>query len=110
MAEAPELANVGFVRYTKTDVPGTLKARWNYANAYSGPGEATGGPTEGFAGRYHVRYFFENGEFSDEYDLVIQITGDFYSVLWIVDGTVGAKGVGMEVDNGLAAGWTKVVN
>ncbi len=108
--EAPELVNVGFVLYTKSDVAGTLKARWNYANAYSGPGEATGGPTEGLAGRYHVRYFFENGEFSDEYDLVIEKTGDFYNVSWIVDGKVGARGVGMEVENGLAVGWTKVAN
>ncbi len=108
--EAPELVNVGFVLYTKSDAPGTLKARWNYANAYSGPGEATGGPIEGFAGRYHVRYFFENGEFSDEYDLVIEKTGDFYNVSWIVDGKVGARGVGMEVENGLAVGWTKVAN
>jgi hypothetical protein len=108
--EAPELVNVGFVLYTKSDVPGTLKARWNYANAYSGPGEASGGPVDGFAGRYHVRYFFENGEFSDEYDLVIEKTGDFYSVSWIVDGKVGARGVGMEVENGLAVGWTKVAN
>src|SRR5215207_5414061 len=107
---APELVNVGFVLYTKSDTPGTLKARWNYANAYSGPGEATGGPMEGFAGRYHVRYFFENGEFSDEYDLVIEKTGDFYDVSWIVDDKVGARGVGMEVENGLAVGWTKVAN
>ena len=109
-AEAPELVNVGFVLYTKSDVPGTLKARWNYANAYSGLGEATGGPIEGFAGRYHVRYFFENGEFSDEYDLVVEKTGDFYNVSWIVDGKVGARGVGMEVENGLAVGWTKVTS
>ncbi len=108
--ETPELVNVGFVLYTKSDAPGTLKARWNYANAYSGPGEATGGPLEGFAGRYHVRYFFDNGEFSDEYDLVIEKTGDFYSVSWIVNGKVGARGVGMEVENGLAVGWTKVAN
>jgi len=108
--EAQELVNVGYVLYTKSDAPGTLKARWNYANAYSGPGEATGGPMEGFAGRYHVRYFFEDGEFSDEYDLVIEKTGAFYDVSWIVDGKVGARGVGMEVENGLAVGWTKVAN
>jgi hypothetical protein len=43
-----------------------------YANQYSGPGTATGGPSEGFAGNYHVRYFSDSGEFSDEYDLVIK--------------------------------------
>ena len=105
-----ELVNVGFVLYTKSDAPGTLKARWNYANAYSGPGEATGGPKEGFAGHYHVRYFLENGEFSDEYDLVIEKTGDFYNVSWITAGKVSARGVGMEVENGLAVGWTRVAD
>ena len=72
--------NIGFVLYTKSHAPGTLKARWSYANAYSGPGVATGGPTTGgFAGRYHVRYFLENGQFSDEYDLDIKkhAPGDF---------------------------------
>ena len=106
--EAQELVNIGFVLYTKSDTPGTLKARWNYANAYSGPGEATGGPKEGFAGNYHVRYYLENGEFSDQYDLVIEKTGDFYSVSWISGGKVSARGVGMEVEHGLAIGWTRV--
>ena len=109
-SEAPDALNVGFVLYTRGDAPGTLNARWNYANAYSGPGVATGGPKEGFAGHYHVRYFFENGEFSDEYDLVIEKTGDFYNVSWITNGKVSARGVGMEVENGLAVGWSKVAN
>ena len=101
--------NIGFVLYTKGSSPGTLYARWNYANTWSGPGIATGGPKEsGYAGNYHVRYFYENGEFSDEYDLEIKKTGDFYDVLWIVKGKVAAKGVGMEVENGLAVGWRRV--
>jgi hypothetical protein len=69
--------NIGFVLYTKGEAPGTLKARWRYTTEYSGTGVATGGPTEGFAGRYHVRYFDEHGKFSDEYDLVIERNGDF---------------------------------
>ena len=101
--------NIGFVLYTKSNTPGTLFARWNYANIWSGPGIATGGPTEsGFAGNYHVRYFYENGDFSDEYDLTIEKTGNFYSVSWIVKGKVLAKGVGMEVENSLAVGWRRV--
>jgi hypothetical protein len=100
--------NIGVVLYTKSDVPGTLKARWNYANAYSGPGVATGGPKEGFVGNYHVRYFLESGKFSDEYDLVIKKKGDFYDVSWITNGKVSAVGVGMEVENGLAVGWRRV--
>lgn len=109
-SEAQEPLNIGFVLYSKSYSPGTLNARWNYGNAYSGPGIATGGPKEGFAGSYHVRYFYESGEFSDEYDLVIAKTGDFYDVTWIVDGKVGARGVGMEVENGngLAVGWRRV--
>ncbi len=100
--------NIGFVLYTKSNTPGTLFARWNYANIWSGPGIATGGPKEGFAGNYHVRYFYENGDFSDEYDLTIEKTGNFYSVSWTVKGKVLAKGVGMEVENSLAVGWRRV--
>ena len=103
--------NIGFVLYTKGSSPGTLYARWNYANTWSGPGIATGGPKEsGYAGNYHVRYFYENGEFSDEYDLEIKKTGDFYDVFWLVKGKVAAKGVGMEVENGLAVGWRRVTD
>jgi len=107
-SETRDTLNIGFALYTKSAVPGTLNARWNYANVFSGKGVATGGPKAGFAGHYHVRYFYENGEFSDEYDLVIEKTGDFYNVSWITNGKVSARGVGMEVKNGLAVGWRRV--
>lgn len=58
-ASAPAVPNIGFVLYTKSYAPGTLNARWMYGTAYSGSGIATGGPKEGFAGRYHVRYFYD---------------------------------------------------
>ena len=103
-------SNIGFVLYTKSYAPGTLNARWIYANKYSGPGIATGGPKEGFAGHYHVRYFYDSGEFSDEYDLVIEKTKDSYKASWISKGKVAAIGVGMEVENGLAIGWRKVAD
>ncbi|HYX47310.1 MAG TPA: hypothetical protein VE820_10885 [Sphingomicrobium sp.] len=107
--------NIGFVLYTMGKAPGTLNARWTYANAYSGPGLATGGPASGgFVGRYHVRYYLENGQFSDEYDLYIEKHqgSDFYDVTWISDGKVSAKGVGMEIPNGggLAVGWRRVAD
>ena len=112
-AKAAEPLNIGFVLYTKSRTPGTLLARWTYANAYSGPGTATGGPKSGgFAGHYHVRYFLENGTFSDEYDLQIERhrPGQFYDVTWISNGIIGARGVGMEVAGGksLAVGWRRV--
>ena len=103
-------SNIGFVLYTKSYAPGTLNARWIYANKYSGPGIATGGPKEGFAGHYHVRYFYDSGEFSDEYHLDIVKIGDRYKVSWITNGKVSAVGVGMEVGNGLAVGWRKVAD
>ena len=107
-SEPPDESNIGFVLYTKSNAPGTLNARWIYGNKFRGPGIATGGPREGFAGKYHVRYFLENGEFSDEYELVIDKTGDVYKVSWITNGKVSAVGVGMEVENGLAVGWHRV--
>ncbi len=110
---APESAaesNIGFVIYTKSLSPGTLNARWMYSTKYKGPGIATGGPKTGFAGKYRVRYFYDSGEFSDEYDLIIEKTEDVYKVSWIVKGKVEATGVGMEVDNGLAVGWRRIAD
>jgi len=110
---APETsaeANVGFVIYTKSLAPGTLNARWMYSTKYRGPGIATGGPKTGFAGRYHVRYFYDSGEFSDEYDLLIEKTDGAYKVTWLVKDKIEATGVGMEVENGLAVGWRRVVD
>ena len=109
-AEKAAAANIGFVLYSKSPSPGTLNARWIYGDAYRGPGLATGGPREGFVGHYHVRYFLENGEFSDEYDLVIEKTSDVYHVSWITGGKVSAVGVGMEVESGLAVGWRRVAD
>jgi len=102
--------NIGFALYTKGAAPGTLNAIWNYANVWNGKGTAIGVTKDGFAGNYHIRYYYENGEFSDEYDLVIEKTGNFYNLSWITNGKVSARGVGMEVDNRLAAGWLRVTD
>ena len=107
-ASASEPSDIGFVLYTRSDSPGALNARWMYGEQYRGPGIATGGPRDGFAGEYHVRYFFENGDFSDEYDLVIARTGDIYKATWLIEGKTAAVGVGMEVENGLAICWHRV--
>ena len=109
-SEEPKVVNIGFVLYTKSRTLGTLTARWNYANRYFGPGLVTGGPDEGFAGNYHVRYFYENGKFSDEYDMKVKQNGNFFDVTWLVNGVVKARGVGMLVEEGtaLAVGWRRV--
>ena len=107
---ARDTFNIGVALYTKSAAPGTLSAIWNYANVYSGKGTATSVSKDGFAGNYHIRYYYENGEFSDEYDLVIEKTGNFDNLSWITNGKVSARGVGVEVDNHLAAGWRRVTN
>ena len=107
---APNPSNIGFVLYTRSYAPGTLNARWIYSGKYSGSGIATGGPKEGFVGHYHVRYFYDDGRFSDEYDLVIEKAGDVYNASWITNGQVSAIGVGMEVQNDLAIGWRRVAD
>ncbi len=109
-AETQQALNIGFVLYSKGHVPGTLRARWTYQNVYSGKGLATGGPKDAFAGHYHVRYYDEQGKFSDEYDLVIEKAGAFYNAWWITNGKVSAAGVGMEVKNGLAIGWRRITD
>ena len=86
--DAADGSNIGFVLYTRSLAPGTLNARWIYAKTYSGPGIATGGPRDGYAGKYHVRYFHDSGEFSDEYDLVIEKTEDVYTASWLIKGKV----------------------
>ncbi|MEO6403949.1 MAG: hypothetical protein ABIO32_00570 [Ferruginibacter sp.] len=102
--------NIGFALYSKAAKPGTLNAIWNYANVYSGKGTATGVSKDGFAGNYHIKYYLENGLFSDEYDLVIEKTGKYYNLSWITNGKVAARGVGTLVDNKLAAGWRRVTD
>ncbi len=103
-------ANIGFALYAIGETPGTLDARWSYENAYSGSGLATGGPRQGFVGDFHIRYFLEDGQFSDEYDLQIRKTGDLYDVPWLVDGEMSAVVVGMEVGPRLAVGWRRVAD
>jgi len=52
----------------------------------------------------------ESGEFSDEYDLEIESTGELYDVRWLVGSEIRAVGVGMEVGDGLAVGWRRVAD
>ena len=53
---------------------------------------------------------FASGEFSEEYDLVIEKAGDVDKVSWITDGKVTAVGAGMETESGLAVGWRRVAD
>jgi hypothetical protein len=104
------MLNIGFVLYTKGDAQGTLNARWSFSNTRHGTGIATGGPAEGFDGQYDVRYLDDKGRILDEWKLVIEKTGDFYNLSWSTNGEVRIRGIGMNVDNKLAASWRRIVD
>ncbi len=100
--------NVGCVLYKKGDALGTLDATWchpYFGKGILGTGNATGGPDEGYAGRYDIRYFDGKGNELPVLKLDIQKDGDYYEIAWIDDGEVVYRGIGMEVAEGLVAGW-----
>ena len=102
--------NIGCVLYTKGDEPGSLNAKWchpYFGTGVLGTGKATGGPAEGYAGRYAIRYFDDKGKELARLQLDIQRTGDCYELTWSDNGEVLDRGIGMEVSDGLAAGWRR---
>ena len=100
--------NIGFVLYKKGIEPGTLNAKWNHSTLGSGRGIASGGSAEDFVGNYRIRYFNENGEVVADRDLEILKNGDNFSITWSKDNKVTAIGIGILVEDGLAAGWKNV--
>ena len=73
-----------------------------------GTGLTTGGPAEGCVGRYHARYFGESGAEKFIFELVIAKNGEIYTLSWLIDGAVRLTGIGMEVNEGLAAGFRPI--
>lgn len=102
------MTNIGYVLYKKGKEPGTLDAVWLHRETGNGTGKATGGPVDGFAGRYRMLYFDDKGNVNADRDLDIQKKGDYYELAWIDNGEITAVGIGMEVVEGLAAGWRDV--
>lgn len=102
------MTNIGCVLYKKGEESGTLTAQWCHLAAGTGTGKATGGPAEGFAGRYHIHYFDDKGNEVAIRELEIHKTGDYYELSWIHDGIIRGKGVGIEVADGLVAGWRDI--
>ncbi len=103
--EEKEVMNIGVVVYTKGESPGTLNAVWCHSDGVGGIGVATGGPAEGFAGEYIIKYFDGGGNFQAQRDLKIQKQGSQYTLAWIKDGKTTARGIGMETAEGLTAGY-----
>ncbi len=105
------MVNVGFVLYRKGKEPGTLDATWchpYFGDGVFGTGKATGGPAEAFEGRYQIRYFDHNGNELAGFELDIRKHGEYFELAWIDNGEVMDRGIGMEVAEGLAAGWRRV--
>lgn len=99
------MIDVGCVLYKKGDESGTLNAKWCHSYLGNGTGKATGGPAEGFVGRYHICYFDDKNNEIADCELDIQKDGDYYELVWMNKGEITGRGIGMEVAEGLAAGW-----
>ena len=102
------MSDVGFVLFKRGDESGTLEATWCHSSQGYGIGKATCGPPAAFVGRYDMHY--PNRSDSDDVhrELEIQREGLVYQLSWFHDGELRATGVGMEVADGLAAGWRGV--
>ncbi|MCP4749248.1 MAG: hypothetical protein GY874_24395 [Desulfobacteraceae bacterium] len=102
------MINVGLVLYTKTEKPGTLKAKWCHFDDGTGIGIATGGPVAGFEGLYNIRYFDGQGNLKAERELEIRKKNNCYKLRWLLHGKVTSKGIGLVTIKGLVAGYRNV--
>ena len=102
------MKNIGIVLYEKTGNSGEMRAKWRHSDYGHGTGLATGGPGEGFAGHYRIRYFDDAGNVQAERDLEVEKNGDFYNVSWLHEGRVTAYGIGFETEEGLSVGYRDV--
>ena len=97
--------NIGVVVYTRGEAPGTLTSKWRHLTNGSGTGISTGGPLEGFAGRYRTIHYDEKGNEKLSFELLIETNDDVYDLSWINNGEIRGRGIGMKVSEGLAAGY-----
>lgn len=104
------MISIGCVLYRKGEEPGTLLARWFHSNSESGTGKAIGGSSDGFAGRYHIQYSNDKSNEISAFELVIEKVCDYYELSWIENDNVRFRGIGMEVSEGLFAGWRSVID
>lgn len=102
------MKNIGSVFYKKGDKPGTLNAVWCHPEFGVGTGIATGGPLNGFSGTYQITYYDREGNEMVRLELIIEKTKDYFELSWKRDGIVTVKGVAVETENGLSAGWINI--
>ncbi|MCP3931767.1 MAG: hypothetical protein GY705_22045 [Bacteroidetes bacterium] len=87
------MGQFGVVIYKKGKESGTLDAEWSVTPNKYGTGKASGGPGIGFAGRYQIQYFHEDGSFDAELELENTQNGRTYELFWINNGVIRAKGI-----------------
>ncbi len=105
------MINVGCVLYKQREEPDSLTAKWchpYFGEGVFGTGLATGGPTEGYVGRYHIRYFDADGNEIAGFELDIKKECEYYELEWFDNGEILDRGIGMEVSDGLVAGWRRI--
>lgn len=105
------MINVGCVIYRPGAEPGTLEAKWChplFGDRVLGTGVAIGGPSAGYAGDYEIRYFNAEGIQVGEFKLEVRRAGEYYELAWLDQGVVQDRGIGMEIPEGLIAGWRRI--
>lgn len=103
--------NVGSVIYKKDLETGQLTANWNLQagdNLVGGTGHATGTPGPDYAGTYAITYYTTETKKMDTYDLVIEKSGDYFSLKWFQKDDLKCVGVGLLQDDCLIAGWQTI--
>ncbi len=100
--------NIGVVLYKKGDEPGTLNAEYCHTDDGKGSGIAVGGSTQGFEGKYHIRYFDEKGKLQAERGLEIKKDGDRFNLMWFNNKAISGRGIGFETIEGLLVGYYDV--
>jgi hypothetical protein len=73
----------------------------------TGKGIAKGDTSNGFPGEYKITYFDPDGNYAGTFDLKITKSGPVHELYWSSDGEVLFVGVGIEISDGLSAGWRK---
>ena len=105
------MIDIGVVYYRMGATSNTIEATWytsRLEKRETGRGLANGDTSNGFPGEYFVAYFHPDGSKAGTFDLRIEKAGAVYDLSWSQQGKLTHVGVGIEVADGLAAGWRKV--
>ncbi len=105
------MIDIGIVYYKMRQDDGEIDAVWyttRHQGTKPGTGLAIGDTSSGFPGEYEITYFYPDGHVSAVLDLTIEKNGDIYNLTYSKDGEALLIGVGVETQDGLAAGYRMV--